>query len=572
MAGELTQPGLRQRAWVDLSSVLCTAVLLLLGVCIIYPILLIVLQSIQVTMPDQTVTWGLEGWKEALSQPTVRESLVNTITLTAAREVIALPIAVGLAWLLARTDLPGRRWLEFAFWSAFFLPPLTATMTWILLGDPHYGLLNTLLVKLFGLKQGPFNVYSFWGLVWVNLVTVSVTVKVILLTPAFRYMNAAYEEASQTMGAGSLRTAWRITVPIMLPVIWVVALIGTMASLQGFEIEQVLGTPFRFFVYSTMIYNLVESSHPSYGPATALAVLVLVATLPIILLQQWVSRRRQYTTVTGQFKNQLIPLGAWRRPLFAAMLLVLSVVLFVPLIFSGLATFMKVFGFFTIPQPWTLDNWRTIFDDQTFVSSLGNTLELAAGTAIIALVLYSLVAYITVRSRYRLRRLVDFVSWLPFTVPGIILGLALLWMFLDIPVFRPLYGSVWILIVAGVLAGMPLGVQIIKSSLLQLGTELEEASRVAGGSWVATYRVIVLRLLGPALLTVGLLLFVGATRNVSYVALLSTSSNQPLSMLQLNYIAEGKNEVAAVISFIIMVAALGGALLARSAGFRGAAI
>jgi iron(III) transport system permease protein len=161
---------------------------------------------------------------------------------------------------------------------------------------------------------------------------------------------------------------------------------------------------------------------------------------------------------------------------------------------------------------------------------------------------------------------------LPFTVPGIILGLALLWMFLDIPVFRPLYGSVWILIVAGVLAGMPLGVQIIKSSLLQLGTELEEASRVAGGSWVATYRVIVLRLLGPALLTVGLLLFVGATRNVSYVALLSTSSNQPLSMLQLNYIAEGKNEVAAVISFIIMVAALGGALLARSAGFRGAAI
>jgi iron(III) transport system permease protein len=150
-----------------------------------------------------------------------------------------------------------------------------------------------------------------------------------------------------------------------------------------------------------------------------------------------------------------------------------------------------------------------------------------------------------------LRRVLDFVSWLPVSVPGLIFGLAMLWLFLDLP---------------------PPGVQIIKSSLQQLGPDLEQASRVAGGSWLASYRRIVLPLLGPALLTVGLIVFVGSARNISHVALLATSSTQPLSILQLNYIAEGRNEVAAVISFIVMLASVGGALLARAAGFKGASL
>jgi len=157
-------------------------------------------------------------------------------------------------------------------------------------------------------------------------------------------------------------------------------------------------------------------------------------------------------------------------------------------------------------------------------------------------------------------------------VPGIILGLALLWLFLGVPFLKPLYGTMTLLIVAGLISGMPLGVQIIKSSLLQLGAELEEASRVAGASWVRTYRQIVLRLLGPALLTVGLIVFVGAARNIGTIALLATSSNQPLSILQLNYLAQGRGEVAAVIAFIIMLASIGGALLARAIGFKGAAL
>jgi len=553
------------------STVGGTLLLLLLGLAIVYPVSLILIQSFDVADPGQPHAWSVQGWQSALSEPLLRSSLLNTLTLTFVKQIITLPLAVAIAWLLARTDLPGRHWLEFGFWVAFFLPPLTVTQAWLLLADSHYGLLNQFIAGAFGVRQGPFNIYSFWGLVWVDVVTGSFIVKVILLTPAFRYMNSTFEEASRIVGAGSLRTILRITVPILLPTILVVLLLGMMASLQSFEIEQVLGTPFRFFVFSTMIYNLVESSHPSYAPAAALAIIILVAALVLVWAQFRMTGRRQFTTVTGQFKNQLVLLGMWRWPLFGVLLLVMLVVLVIPVVLTVAGTFMTAFGFLNIAHPWTLDNWGTAFRDPQFLRSLGNTLQLAIGSAVLGMGLYALIAYMVVRSRFALRRGLDVTSWLPFTVPGLILSLAMLSLFLGVAPLRAMYGTIWILILTAVLTSMPLGVQILKGGLLQLGAELEEASRVVGGSWLVTFRRIVLRLLGPSMLTVGLIVFVGAARNVSYVSLLSTTTNQPLSMLQLNYLAEGKNEIASVIAFIVMLTCVGGACIARAAGFRGAA-
>ena len=164
----------------------------------------------------------------------------------------------------------------------------------------------------------------------------------------------------------------------------------------------------------------------------------------------------------------------------------------------------------------------------------------------------------------------DFISWLPFTVPGIILGLALLWLFLGVNFLRPLYGTTALLIIAGVISGMPLGVQVIKSGLMQLGGELEEASRIAGASWWTTYRRIVLRLMAPTL--VAMITFVGAARNIANFALLSTSANRPLSILQLDYVAQRKFEEAVVVACIIMFISLAGALVARLLGLRGSSV
>ena len=572
MAG-LTQaiaaPGPRR---IELQSVLCTVVLALVALCVVFPIVLVVLQSFQVAAPGQPAAYGLDGWRAALGEPGLRAALVNTFTVTVVRQLLSLPLAVLIAWLLARTDLPGRSWIEFGFWAAFFLPSFTVTLSWVLLLDPDYGLVNALVAKLPFVGKGPFNIYSFWGIVWVHVITGSLTVKVILLTPAFRNMNASFEEASRVAGGSTLRTALRITVPVMAPVILSVLLLGTMVSLQTFEVEQVLGLPFRFFVFSTMIYDLLITRVPRYDAATALAVLVLAAMLPLVLGQQWLTRGRRYTTVTGQFQNQPHRLGRWRAPASAFVLALVLIVLGVPVMFALLGTFMRLFGFFNIANPWTLDNWKTVLGDDQFLGSLRNTLVLAVGTAAVTVVVHSLIAYIAVRTRYAGRRLLDFISWLPFTVPGIILGLALLWLFLGVNFLRPLYGTTALLIIAGVISGMPLGVQVIKSGLMQLGGELEEASRIAGASWWTTYRRIVLRLMAPTLMAVAMITFVGAARNISNFALLSTSANRPLSILQLDYVAERKFEEAVVVACIIMLISLAGALFARLLGLRGSSV
>jgi iron(III) transport system permease protein len=567
VAGVSQAVGLRRGWHVEAQTVFCSAVLAVVAFCVLFPVLLVVVESVQVAPPGQPAVYGLDGWRAALSEPGLRSALLNTLNVTFVRQLLSLPLAVLIAWLLARTDLPGRNWIEFAFWGAFFLPALTVTLSWILLLDPEYGLINTALARVFG--KGPFDIYSFWGIVWVHIVTGSLTVKVILLTPAFRNMNTAFEEASYVAGGTTLRTALRITVPVMAPVILSVLLLGTMVSMQTFEVEQVLGLPFRFFVFSTTVYDLLVTRVPRYDAATALAVLILLAMLPLVFFQQWVTRRRRYTTVTGQFRNQPHHLGRWRWPALALLLAVILVVLGLPVAFALLGTFMKLFGFFHIADPWTLDNWTNVLRDDLFLDSLRNTLVLAVCTALAALLVHSLIAYVIVRTRYAARRVLDTISWLPFTVPGIILGLALLWLFLGVGVLRPLYGTMAVLVIAGLISGMPLGVQIIKSGLLQLGSELEEASRVAGASWWMTYRRIVLRLMAPTLMAVGMITFVGAARNIGNIALLATSQNRPLSIFQLDLIAQRKFEEAVVVACIIMFISLAGALVARFLGLRG---
>jgi len=193
-------------------------VLLTVSLCVVYPLLMVVVESFQVAPPGQPARYGLDGWRAAFAEPLLRAALVNTLTVTVARQAISLALAIVIAWLLARTDVPGRRWIELGFWAAFFLPTLTVTLSWILLLDPDYGLINTGLVGLGLVRRGPFDIYSFWGIVWIHVITGSVTVKVILLTPAFRNMNAALEDASRVAGAGTARTALSITIPVMAPV------------------------------------------------------------------------------------------------------------------------------------------------------------------------------------------------------------------------------------------------------------------------------------------------------------------------------------------------------------------
>ena len=542
--------------------------LLVVALVVLYPMLIILVNSFVAGSIGQTRYWSLQGWRVAFSDPTMLGAVLNSVKVLAANESISLPLAVLLAWLLARTDLPGRGWLEFMFWVTFFLPALSVTLGWVVLLDPQYGLLNRLALTLPFIHEAPFNIYSFWGIVWAHLSSASLAIKVMLLTPIFRNLDASFEEAARCSGAGRWQTLLRIVIPAATPGILTVLVLSLIRAMQTFEIEMVLGPPFNFWVFGTKIYILVAQVPPEFAPATALAVIGFVLITPLIVAHRWLLMRTDYTSVSGRMRTQPTALGRWRYPIFAAMALLSLIITALPVTFLVTASFMKLFGFFNIREPWTWSHWQAVFSDAFFLRSLRNSLELAGGTAILSVVLCSLLAYFAVRSRYQGRQVLDFLSWLPFAIPGILLGVGLLYVFLGNPILRLLYGSIALMILATVTAGMTLGTQILKAAMLQLGVALEEAARASGASWWYAFRRVIVPILMPTLVLVGVVNFIAATRDIASVALLATNATKTLSLLQLDYMVDGRSEAAAVVSVVLILLTTGAAAAARLLGIR----
>lgn len=543
-------------------------VLAVVLVLVIVPAALIVANSFQTAAPGQAPVYTLEGWRQALFASGMVVSIWNTFQLVLVRQAVTFPVAVLLAWILARTDVPCGSWLEFMFWVAFFLPALPVTLGWIMLLDPQYGLLNQLLKVLPFVHGAVFNIYSFWGIVWAHFAGGTLAVQVMLMTSGFRNLDASLEEASNVAGSSPLGTVRRVVVPIMTPVLTVVLVLSTIFALNAFEVETVLGFPIRFFVFSTQIYFTLQQQPPLYAASMALSTLVLAAVLPLIFLQRWASSRRRFTTVTAHFRTHKFRLRRWRGAVFMMVLLFGLMITVVPFTFLMLATFMKLLGFFNVPQPWTMDHWGQVLSDPIFGRSVVNTFLLGAGTVLVGVTLSLLIAYIVMRTRFVGRALMDFASWLPITFPGIILSLGLLWLFLGTPLLRGLYGSIFLLIVATVVSSMTTTVQLLKSNLAQLGVEMEEAARVEGGSWLQAMRRVMLPIMTPTLLLVGTLSFISSARNVATVALLATGSTRPLSLLQLDMMVQGNYESAAVVGVVVVVLTTGTALVARLLGLR----
>ena len=549
-----------------LPSLPMTFLLLVVGFLVLTPLILMIINSFQIARPGQPIVWGLDGWVKAFSTPGIIKAMTNTFTLAITRQAIALLVGAFFAWLIARTDLPMKGLLEFFFWLSFFLPALPETMGWILLLDPKYGLLNQGLIGLGVVNQSLFNIYSFWGIVWAHMGG-TVSVKVMLLAPAFRNLDAALEESSRISGASGWHTFFHIIIPVMMPAILVTTILGLIRSLEAFEIELLLGTPIGLQVYSTKIHELVTWEPPQFAPAMALSTVFLALLLLMVAFQRRYIANRIYTTVTGRgFSTRPTRLGRWRYPAFALVLSFALIITVVPTILLMTGTFMKLFGFFNIAEPWTLENWRATLNDPVLFRSLWNTLAIGLGSGFVGILFYSLIAYVIVKTRYRGRWLLDFLSWLPWSIPGILLGVALLWTFLQTKIFLPIYGTIYLLMVAMVIKSMPFGTQMIKSVLLQLGNDLEEASKVCGGTWVDTFRRVIFPLTMPALITVGLVGFISAARDISTVVLLGSGKSRTLSLLMLDFAAGAEFEKATVVAVIIVGLVVGAALFARMLG------
>ena len=537
------------------STYIMATLLPVLGFFLIFPIILILGISFNTSESiwygDRT--WGLDNWRVAWEEPRIFQALRNTVMVWFLVVAISFPIATVIAWVLARTNIPMSNTLEVVFWVSFMMPGLATTLSWITLMDPSIGMLNKALVALPFIDQGPFNIYSVPGIVWAHLMANGISTKVMLLTPAFRNMDARLEEQARVGGASNLSTMVKITLPLMVSPMVLIFSLQLLRLLSGFEIEFLLGVPIGFFVYSTLIAELIRSNNPPlYGQATVLASLTLLVVLLVIPVQRWVAHRRRYTTITGSFKPGLLDLGKWRLIIFAGFVVLLFSLTILPAATLVLGSFMNRAGYFTIDPVFSMRHWEFVYADNLFWQGIRTTLIISTAAAFGSPLMFVLLAYILVRTQWRGRIFLDLMIWGSAAIPGILTGLGLLLIFLFTPGLSFLFGTIWALVIVVLLQGNTTGVNLSKGVLLQVGSEIEEAARISGAGWTRTFLRVMVPILMPTLILLAMINFVSAAGATASVVLLAGRDTQTLSLVALDYATGDYLEEASAVSIIIM--------------------
>lgn len=561
---EATNPPIApQRLTLGLSRFPLAALLFVLAVAVLVPLGTLVVTALG-GGPINAAAGGSNAAPAVrnLTELGIGPAVWTTVALATTYIAISLPIALAIAYLLGRTDLPGAPWLEFGFWLSFFIPPLTVVQGYVLLMEPQTGVLNEMWKSLTG-SPGPFNIFSWWGIVFAHLATTAISAKVMLITPAFRNMDGSLEEAALIAGDNVPTMIRRILVPVLAPTILVTLVLGIVKSLESFEIELVLGTPARIEVYSTLIYRLVRLQPPEFQGASILG-LAIVLAMVALAAQHRLTSGKNYATLSGKYQNRVTRLGRWRWPLWFIVVGVLFVLVVLPMASLLAGTFMTMYGYFNLPEAWTVQHWKDVLGDAFFNGALLNTLYLGVGAAVSVAVIGFVTAYVLTHSRGATARAIDTLTWIPFSMPGVLLSLAVLGAALSIPSLGGLYGTRILMIAAVALGSLTLAVQLTRGSLRQLGTELEEGSLVAGASRLRTVATIVLPLVSGTISVVALVAFISATSNISHIALLYSADTRPLAMMQLEYLIEGRYEAASVVGTVIVALTVALALVART--------
>jgi iron(III) transport system permease protein len=524
---------------------------LLLAFLTVYPLSMLLYGSLHSTPPGAAGVFNLDGYRDIFTQRNLLV-LLNTVGISLAKTAPSVILAVFLAWILARTDTPFRGSLEVLVTLPFFIPPILTAMAWGMLGNPQVGLLNQLFQWITGSTASPINVYSYGGVIW-HMMQYSVPFLFLLIVDAFRAMDPSLEEAARMCGANRLRTFFTVTLKLMLPALTGATILSFMRGIENFESPLFFGSPAGIHVITTDIYDSInQRSPPQYQYATAISFVIMALMFLIILLQWSMLRGRSFQTVTGKgYSPAVMKLGKWRWATFGFCVLFFVVTVVLPVGQLLIGSFFKFFGFYEWDM-LTLDHYRAVAGSSEFWHGFGNTMLLGFMGATLTMGLGGIVAYISVRTKWRGRRLIDAMAWLPWMMPGIVLGVGFLWGFALLPHAIPIYGTIWALLLAYISLGTPLSVRVMSSAYAQLSFDLEECSRVHGASWLQTMRHIMIALVWPSFAVGWVLVFFGIMRELSASVLLYSVNSEVLSVVLLKLWANGSAEQVSVIGLLMM--------------------
>lgn len=519
--------------WRDPLTLTVAGLAVVLAFLALYPTAMLFYGSFTTAPLGEPGEATLANYVTAYTDPETYRLLLDSFVFATGSALLSLLFACALAWITVRTNAPFRGIFELTAIVPNIFPPLLIAIAWTLLASPTVGMLNAVLMAVFGLSQGPLNIYSMPGLIFVEGLILT-PLGFLIIAAAMRGMDPSLEESARMAGSSQFRIMRRITFPLMRPAILAAGTLNFVRALESFDTPAIIALPARIEVFTTKIYREALAAYPpDYNLAATYGVSLLAIALAFVALyRRFTSRVETFATVTGKgYRPNLIDLGRWRIAASATALAILTLMVILPVTMLFLTSLMPYYHVPTLEsaQLATLKHYVYIFENERVFRALGNSLFLAVAGATIAMALAALTAYITVKTKVRGRGLLDGLTFLPWAFPSTALAIGLLWGYVRLPL--PVYGTIGILLIAYVTRFLPYGLRAVSSTIVQIHKELEEASRACGGGLWTTLRRILLPLMRPGLIAGWILLATIFMREFSLSLFLYTPSSEPVGPL-----------------------------------------
>ena len=540
-----------RRRGFDPSWILWVAIIAVLLFLVVSPFIHLLVTSFT---SERTGAFTFANYVAAYGRERYVQALINSLELGACSALLAGVFAVPLAWAVSRTDMPGRGFVRMAVLATFITPPYTGAVAWILLAGPNAGWLNRIFVALTGAESGPFNIYSFPGLVLV-IALYSYPYIFIFTTAALELVSSEMEDAANILGAGTWRTMRRVTLPLALPAILGGLIICFLEAIALFGSPALIAIPARFNVVTTQLFQFFGNP-VRVEVAAAYAMPLLVVTILLVVTQRLMTRRKGFVALTGKGgERRPIALGRGRWVAFGFAMFVAALSVFLPYLFLLQAAFAKAWG-----KGFGLDNLTfrnfhfVLFEHATAASAVGHSFLYAAASATAGTIIAIGVAYIVNRRLIRFADGLGFLCMAPFVIPGVVLAIGFYSAYAPPPL--ALYGTAWIMILAFTTRFLPIGYVNANAAIRSLNPEMEEAVRVLGGSRMTAIRRVVAPLLKRSLLGAWLLMFIPATRELSSAIFLYGPKTKVVAVMIFDMSDEGNFEYLAALALILQALTL----------------
>ena len=527
----------------------------------VVPVLTVVVSSFRPSGLPLSDGWTIAHFAKVWSSGTTYRLVADTLIFAAGSTALGIAIAGILAWLIERTDMPGRDLFRAGILMPMATPPLLLAIGWVLLMSPSIGIIPSLLEPLLGAGAKDFSIYNLAGMVFVQGLAY-VPTSFLILAPAMRNMDPVFEEAARTSGAGFGQTLRRVSLPFLTPPLLSVATLLMIVGMLTFDVPAVIGQRGNVNVMSSEIFNLMNPANglPAYGEIAALnSSLFVLLAIGLYIYYQATQQSERFATISGKgYKAARFKLGRGR-PFaagFVAFYFLLAVVLpFLALLWTSLVPYFA--GFQTkLLGELSLKSFAKIAADPRIWEGTLNSTIIAVVSAVATTALALFVAWTIVRSRLRWVRVLDVMSMIPISIPFLMMGVALVFIFFGLRAI-PIYGTVWIIALGHLIVFLPLAARMMQSGVLQVHRELEEAASVSGATLLQNMRRVVVPLLKPTILALMIWLVVHSLREFSVAVMLISRKNEVLSTILYSLWDQGEPGHAAAIAVVLMLV-LGG--------------